>query len=190
MNNLKGLIVFTLLIFATNVSALAINFSNTNDGFASFTLSSEGINYTFSNPSADTTFSISNNELLFGNRNGANAVDMTSFNLTVDMNTVLNSYAVGNNATANGGSFSIVGGSTNVSGLDGSPGFTPTSVDITPNILLSAGQTYTFSYTPNNGTSITGLSGFDATPSAVPVPAAVWLLGSALIGLSRFRRKG
>ena len=189
MQIIKGIALTFSLLISMNAHALMFNFNDADDGSANFSITSEGITYTFSNPSADSTFSINNNELLFGDRPGSASVDMTSFELTVDMNAILNTYQVGNNGTANGGVFSIADtNSTLISGLDGHPAFN-TPIDIVPDLMLLVGETYTFTYTPNNGTSITGLSGFDVTPSAVPVPAAVWLFGSALLGLSRFKKK-
>lgn len=183
----KALIFGSLVFASASANAAFVGFNNGDNGSASFNLVSEGITYTFSNPSADTSFSISNNELLFGKRQGANAVNMTSFKLTVSMDAILSAYSIGNNGTANGGTFSIADGSgTIVSGLDGAAPFG--SKDINPDITLLASQMYTFTYSlANPSNSITGLTGLNVAP--VPIPAAVWLLGSALIGLCGIRRK-
>ena len=40
-----------------------------------------------------------------------------------------------------------------------------------------------------NGSSLGSSTSFTATPSAVPIPAAAWLFGSALVGLAGIKRK-
>jgi len=194
----QTILLFALSFASASSNALQVNFNNADDNKTTFDLISQGVTYTFFNPdSTDTRFSILNNELLFGTRNGVNngtgpttsggAVDMKLFKLSVDINTVLSGYLVGNNGTQNGGSFSIADtGGMIVTGLPGGPPFN-TIRDIA-DIQLLAGETYTFTYNSANGAnSITGLAGFDVAP--VPVPAAVWLLGSALAGLICTRRK-
>lgn len=65
----------------------------------------------------------------------------------------------------------------------------------TTSVTLAAGDTfgwYVESYLQSDGSSgIFSLSNasFTASPSAVPVPAAAWLFGSALLGVAGLRRK-
>ncbi|MEW8337308.1 MAG: hypothetical protein AB2558_00835 [Candidatus Thiodiazotropha sp.] len=68
-----------------------------------------------------------------------------------------------------------------------SGGFTATFDDLTSHVFSLGNlvaDTYTLTF---NGTS-NGFAGavYDVTVSAVPVPAAVWLFGSALVGFATF----
>jgi len=58
-----------------------------------------------------------------------------------------------------------------------SPGLNPSSRRITPAMRIAAGTRSVF--LPNRVPA----------PTAVPIPSAIWLLGSAFIGLVGFRRK-
>lgn len=83
--------------------------------------------------------------------------------------------------------FTLTGTPPVISFLTGSTNhdFTSTPLNSTFNLLLAAGS-YFFGLVPTHG----GANGFTASldadpipPSNVPVPAAVWLFGSALLGL-------
>lgn len=55
--------------------------------------------------------------------------------------------------------------------------------------LTNAIDAGTWSTAPGLGTGLSHYIAFGGTPSAVPVPAAVWLFGSAMFGLVVTRRK-
>ena len=56
------------------------------------------------------------------------------------------------------------------------------------NTLFYSASTDPFAAIDVNGGSVFGVS-FDGTTAAVPVPAAAWLFGSALAGLTVARRR-
>lgn len=187
----KALIFGSLVFASASANAALVGFNNGDNGLASFALVFDGITYTFANPSADSTFTIQSNQLLFGTPPGASTTpNLTQFTLTVTGgDALLSGYQTGNQ-TASGDKFNITGPNTNnlYDNLQGSTA--SLNAFITPLVLLN-GQTYTFDYllaanNPPTG-GITGLGGIDVAP--VPIPAAVWLLGSALIGLGSIRRK-
>ncbi len=62
---------------------------------------------------------------------------------------------------------------------------TPTGYDSN---LINVWNTFSTGYT-DNGQSGSSASGFTLTPSAVPIPAAIWMFGSALVGLVGFGRR-
>lgn len=186
----KALIFGSLVFVSAGANAAIVSFNNGDNGSASFALVSEGITYTFSNPSADSTFTIQSNQLLFGIPPGGSPPSLTQFTLTASGGDgLLSGYQTGNQ-TASGDKFNITGPNTNnqYNNLQGNTASLNTF--LTPLVLLN-GQTYTFDYLldANNPADrgITGLGGIVVAP--VPIPAAVWLLGSALIGLGSIRRK-
>jgi hypothetical protein len=74
-------------------------------------------------------------------------------------------------------------------GFDGSVGFIMLNTGVGQFWLEDAGSwKYTETWTENEtGLSITSVREFDVTP--VPLPAAVWLLGTGLVGLFGIRRR-
>lgn len=83
--------------------------------------------------------------------------------------------------------FTLAGAPPVVSFLSGSTHyeFSSTPTNSTFNLLLAAGS-YFFGLVPSNGGAYGFTASLDADPippSNVPVPAAVWLFGSALLGL-------
>ncbi|MFK8068737.1 MAG: VPLPA-CTERM sorting domain-containing protein [Gammaproteobacteria bacterium] len=202
-------IITTPLLFVVSFSANAILFDfsgvadgDYNVGDSALTFSDSGITYTLSAPSTSSFFRFDNGQLLFGantNGNAASQFNLTSFNLIVTGGDAqLLGYSTGNE-TVSGDIFTITGSNTNnnYDDLDGSTvsanAVFPTALTLTENAI------YNFTYDlSNNGTDngnnatngVTGLSALsvDIAPSAVPVPAAVWLFGSALLGLAGFKR--
>ena len=187
--------LFTLILALTSyhAHALLVSFNDANDGQSSFSLVSDGLTYTFQNPTnSDTSFTLDSNQLLFGSRSQGNSpVDMLQFELVVSGGDgVFSGYTTGSETTS-GDVFSITGPNTNnlFDTLSGSTA----SLSFTSSLMLLQNQVYTFTYdlTANNptGTGVTGFSAFDLSPSPVPVPAAVWLFGSALLGLVGLGRR-
>ncbi len=196
---LKLLALYCLVLFTPSSFAVAINFNDgLHDGQSSFSILSGGLTYTFQNPSStDTTFTVDSNQLLFGLFNGGNSpVNMNQFELVVSGGDGLLA-GYGTSTETNGAdAFSITGSNTNngYNNLDGSTA--SASVVFTTPLTLLENQIYTFTYdiTFANPTAqgVTGFGSFDvspATPSAVPIPAAVWLFGSALMGLVGLRKR-
>lgn len=139
-----------------------VSFSG-NSTPAAFTLSDEGVNFTFSDPTGGSPFTIEGGSFLFGvdfiDRNPA----ITRFKLAVSQNVVLNGYSLDSNTTVNGGTFDIelVGGSLLVDDADGSSNNSLTqlfSTVSTDPLQLLAGETYLFSYLfASGGKSVTVL---------------------------------
>jgi hypothetical protein len=102
-----------------------------------------------------------------------------TFDQAVDINQiVLNSYGNGT-LTWEGGSIAGLDGNTNTSqGLNAK--FHTINLSNITSFTVEADQNYLM---------VDGLVGVTASVSAVPVPAAAWLFGSALIGLAGIGRK-
>ena len=201
MNKLIKILISPLLLgISVSANALLFDFStvadgdyNTGDPVLAFTDS--GITYTLSAPSTSGFFRFGSGQLLFGTPPPATGYNLTSFHLVVTGGDgLLFGYETGSE-TITGDTFNITGSNTSNSydNLDGSTA--SNSVLFPTELTLLENQTYTFSYDltanlPNNSgvTGFTALTVADAT-NVVPVPAAVWLFGSALMGLVGIRRR-
>lgn len=181
------------LLSTQTAHATLMSFTDTDDGSTSFSIASEGINYTFQAPGTDGNFQIDSNSLIFGQKTNGNSnshFNVTTFQLTVDANALFNGYNVsGVNTSNRAGLFDITG--SNQGSL--ASGLTGATTSFASPISLFVGETYTFLYDLNSGNgnySSINFSGFDVSAiSAVPIPAAVWLFGSSLLGIICMRRK-
>lgn len=187
-----ALLVSTLTFFFFSQITLATTFSllGVQDGTTSYSVTADGITMIVDSPAPSTLSRVDVQNidgLQFGQVNGV-VTPLQSFDISFDATVMVSSYFV-EYELASGGApiFSVEGDGVLSTGNVGNGYQTERQFNNSP-LKFLAGEAYTFFLEEPILDGQSFIMG-NIKASAVPVPAAAWLFGSALIGLAGIKRK-
>jgi hypothetical protein len=186
---LKKTLALIGLTFSLVSNAATFSLAGLEDGSTTYNKSNDGLVMTISSlPSGDVLKNGIDNfdGLDFGGIDlGSMFFSTSSFNLSFDESVYLHSFTIFETAGPwdDSVSFSISGAGVNTGTISNGR---PETVFESESLLFLGGENYTFTYLAGD---MIAIKSFEATAAVVPIPAAAWLFGSALIGLAGIKRK-